>query len=184
MLNTIVFWLYFSVPSCVLTITSINPTRISRNSDPNSRFHSQAESFLVSVLSLENPVPGLLIPELKGNNKSRRSPSLDSHEELLYFFVGIIGLVSWYLASLVLSTSGKSMVELSGHSSFLAKPADLICEHERKEKKKIRKKERSEVAEKRPELSQDAACDGIIYHINNRNSAQEQQGNFLPLFQD
>ena len=33
-------------------------------------------------------------------------------------------------------------------------------------------------------LSQAAACDGVIYHINNGNSAQEPQGNFLPLLQN
>ena len=32
-------------------------------------------------------------------------------------------------------------------------------------------------------LSQDAACDGVIYSINNKNSAQEPEGNLLPIIQ-
>ena len=33
-------------------------------------------------------------------------------------------------------------------------------------------------------LSQAAACDGIIYQINNGYPCQEPEANFLPLFQD
>ena len=66
-----------------------------------------------------------------------------------------------------------------------AEPEETICEQYMKKKQVFVAGLQSKVVTFVPQrVSQAAACDGVIYSINNTNAAREPQGNLLPVFQD